>query len=126
MSAILTKKINSKKAKIAVIGLGYVGLPLAVNFAKSGYPVVGLDKDDDRVNLVNQKKSYISDIPTKELSQVVSKKKLYASTDFTLLKKSDVIIICVPTPLKRKYTPDITYIVSAVKTIRKYLKKNSM
>jgi len=126
MAVSLKQKINQKKAKIAIIGLGYVGLPLAVNFAKSGYTVCGLDMDTDRVNQVNDRKSYISDIPTAELSKAVNSGKLSASTDFSLIKEMDVMVICVPTPLKRKYTPDITYILSAVRTIRKYFKKNSL
>lgn len=126
MSAILKRKIATKKANIAVIGLGYVGLPLAVKFAKAGFSVFGLDKDKDRVGQINDKISYITDVPTREVASVVGKKKLQASTEFEGLKKCDVIIICVPTPLKRKYTPDITYILSAVKTIRKYLKRHSL
>lgn len=126
MSTQLKQKINQKKAKIGVIGLGYVGLPLAVNFAKAGYEVRGLDMDVDRVNQVNRRKSYISDIPTAQLSKVVQSGKFSASTDFSEIKDLDVLIICVPTPLKRKYTPDITYILSAVRTIRKYFKKNSL
>ena len=126
MSVLLKKKIQSKKAKIAVIGLGYVGLPLAVNFALAGYKVYGLDKDKDRVNSVNKKKSYISDIPTKELAAVVNKRKFEASTDFAILSDIDVYIVCVPTPLKRKYTPDIKYILSAVRTMCKYIKKDSL
>ena len=124
MSAVLKKKIQSKKARIAVIGLGYVGLPLAVNFAKAGFHVFGVDKDLDRVNRVNRKISYILDIPTRELARVVEAGRLSASTDFDILKTADVMIICVPTPLKRKYTPDISYIVGAVKEIRKHLHKN--
>ena len=126
MSTILKNKITTKKAKIAVIGLGYVGLPLAVNFAKKGFSVFGLDKDEDRVARVNNRESYISDIPTKELARVVKDGKLVAQTDFSILSQMDVMIICVPTPLKRKYTPDIAYILSAVKTIRKYLSKNTL
>ncbi|MGE0268872.1 MAG: nucleotide sugar dehydrogenase [Candidatus Omnitrophota bacterium] len=126
MSTQLKQKINQKKAKIGVIGLGYVGLPLAVNFAKAGYEVRGLDMDVDRVSQVNRRKSYISDIPTAQLSKVVQSGKFTASTDFSEIKDLDVLIICVPTPLKRKYTPDITYILSAVRTIRKYFKKNSL
>ncbi|MCA9408220.1 MAG: nucleotide sugar dehydrogenase [Candidatus Omnitrophica bacterium] len=126
MSNSLKKSISSNKAKIAVIGLGYVGLPLAVNFAKKGFKVFGLDKDADRVSQINKKISYISDIPTKEIVRVVNGGKFQASMDFEILKTIDVIIICVPTPLKRKYTPDITYILSAVRTIRKYLRKNTL
>jgi UDP-N-acetyl-D-glucosamine dehydrogenase len=126
MSAVLKRKIITKEAKMAVLGLGYVGLPLAVNFAKAGYHVVGIDKDVDRVKRVQQKKSYILDIPTRELEAVVRKGKLKATTDFDELKAADVILVCVPTPLKRKYTPDISYIDSAVKEIGKHLKKNSL
>lgn len=126
MSAVLRKKIQTKKAKVAVIGLGYVGLPIAVNFAKAGFNVFGLDKDEDRVRQLQEKKSYISDIPSREVADVVQKGKFSASLDFSILKTIDAIIICVPTPLKRKYTPDVTYILSAVKTIQKYMKKNTL
>ena len=126
MSTVLKRKISTKKAHIAVIGLGYVGLPLAVNFAKAGFKVFGLDMDADRVEQVNQKKSYILDIPAKDVARVVNNGRFEARTEFEVLKTIDVIIICVPTPLKRRYTPDITYIVSAIRTIRKYLKKNAL
>lgn len=126
MSTILKRKISTKKARIAVIGLGYVGLPLAVNFAKAGFKVFGLDMDSDRVDRVNKKKSYILDIPTKEVAKVVGNGRLEARTEFEVLETIDVVIICVPTPLKRRYTPNISYIVSAIRTIRKYLKKNTL
>jgi len=126
MSSILKRKISTKKARIAVIGLGYVGLPLAVNFAKAGFKVFGLDMDSDRVNQVNKKKSYILDIPTKDVARVVGNGRLEARTEFGVLETIDVVIICVPTPLKRRYTPNISYIVSAIRTIRKYLKKNTL
>ncbi len=126
MSTALKRKINSKKAKIAVLGLGYVGLPLAVNFAKKGFRVFGLDKDQDRVQHINRQESYISDIPQRELSRVVQRGLLTAGTDFSVIKDMDVLIICVPTPLKKKYTPDISYIVGAVKIIRKYLSRDTL
>ena len=126
MSNKLKQKIITKKANIAVIGLGYVGLPLAVNLAKSGFKVFGLDKDADRVEQINRKTSYILDIPSSEIARVISKGKLLAQTEFDVLKTADVILICVPTPLKRKYTPDITYILAAVKTIRQHLKKDTL
>lgn len=125
-STELRKKINGKSAKIAVIGQGYVGLPLAVNFAKVGFTVLGLDKDQDRVDQINQRKSFIVDVPSSQLSKVVRSGKFSASMDFSLLNQMDVIIICVPTPLKRKYTPDITYILSAVRTIRKNMKRHAL
>lgn len=126
MSQVLLNKIKSKKAKIAVVGLGYVGLPLAVNFAKSGYRVFGLDKDLDRVEKIKRRVSYILDVKAKEIVAVSRKKRFSAGTDFSALGEVDVVIICVPTPLKRKYTPDISYILSAVRTIKSYLKKNML
>lgn len=126
MSQTLKNKIQNKKAKIAVLGLGYVGLPLAVSFAKTGFEVSGLDMDSDRVELVQKKKTYISDVSLKDLRQVVDDGRLNASTDFARLKSADVIIICVPTPLRRKYTPDVSFIVNAVKVIDQYLKKDTL
>ena len=126
MSKILENKISSGKANIAVVGLGYVGLPLAVNFAKKGFKVFGLDKDDDRVNRINNKESYILDVPTKDVVKIIDRGNFCASTSFDVLKTMDVIIICVPTPLKSKYTPDISYIVSAVRTIKTFLKKDTL
>ncbi len=126
MSTVLKKKIDSKKAKIAVLGLGYVGLPLAVNFAKKGYSVHGLDKDQDRVEHIQNSVSYISDIPTKDVADAVRCGRLEAGMDFSVISDMDVLIICVPTPLKSKYTPDISYIVDAVRTIRRYLRKDTL
>lgn len=126
MSKALKNKIQKKKATIAVLGLGYVGLPLAVSFAKTGFQVFGLDMDTDRVERVQTKKTYIADVALKDLRQVVDSGRLIASTDFSLLKSADVIIICVPTPLRRKYTPDVSFIVNAVKIIDQYIKKDTL
>lgn len=126
MSQTLKKKIMGKRARIAVIGLGYVGLPLAVNFAKKGFQVFGLDTDRDRVHNIQKKISYILDVPSRELTDVVAGGYLSATTTFEVLRTIDCIIICVPTPLKRKYTPDITYILSAVRTICKFIKKDTL
>lgn len=126
MLNLMKKKIAANQTRIAVIGLGYVGLPLAVNFARKGFQVFGLDTDTDRVTHVNNKVSYILDVPGQELAAVVNSGRLQAQTEFDVLRTVDVIIICVPTPLKRKYTPDVTYIVSAVRTIRRFLKKNTL
>src|SRR3989338_8146967 len=126
MSLALKRKILEKKARIAVIGLGYVGLPLAVNFAKAGFKVFGVDTDTDRIEKIRQKKSYILDVPQADIVRVVQQGTFEAMTEFEILKTVDVIIICVPTPLKRKYTPDITYILSAVRSIRKYYKKATL
>ena len=126
MSILLRSKIKNKKAIIGILGLGYVGLPLAVSFAKVGFKVYGLDMDLDRVKRVQTKKNYIADVTSKELSRVVDRGHLTASTDFSLLKSADVIVICVPTPLRRKYTPDVSFIVNAVKIIDTYIKKDTL
>jgi len=123
MKSQLQKKINNKSAKVAVIGLGYVGLPLAVNFAKAGYTTFGVDKDVDRVKRLLNKENYILDVAGKDVFSVISRKKFLPGTDFSVLNQADAIIICVPTPLKSKYTPDPSFIVSAVKAIRENIKK---
>jgi len=122
----LEQKISKKKFKIAVIGLGYVGLPLAVEFAKKSIEVIGIEIDRDRLKNIANKKSYISDVSTKELRHVLGKGTFRASGDFHVLKETDVIIICVPTPLKGKYLPDITYIEQAVVSIGRHLRKGSL
>jgi UDP-N-acetyl-D-glucosamine dehydrogenase len=124
VSSILKNKINSKKAKIAVMGLGYVGLPLAVNFAKAGYKVMGVDKDADRVSRIQNKQNYILDISDSDLKKVVNNGRLSSTVDFEVLRDMDIILVCVPTPLKRKYTPDVSYILGAVRMMRKHIKKN--
>lgn len=126
MSQKLKNKINNKQARVAVIGLGYVGLPLAVAFAQKGFNVLGIDTDTRRVERILNLKSYITDVPSAVISRIIRRKVFSASTDFKLLAKVDVVIICVPTPLKRKYTPDISYIVGAVKSIAKYLHKDML
>lgn len=122
----LKQRIQNRKARIAVLGLGYVGLPLAVNFARVGFPVCGVDCDEDRVNRVTAMQSYIADIPSQQLAEVVTAGTLTATTDFSVLADMDVVVICVPTPLKRRYTPDVSYITSAVQLLRRYLKKGAL
>jgi len=117
------RKVYRKEIKIAVVGLGYVGLPLAIEFAKKGFSVVGLELDKNRLKHIKEKESYITDIPTKELRRVLAKKKFKATGDFGALKNADVVLICVPTPLKRKYHPNISYIEQAVRSISKNIKK---
>lgn len=126
MSVKLKNKINNKQARVAVIGLGYVGLPLALAFAEKGFKVVGIDTSVERVGRIASLKSYITDVPSTLIAKLVLKKAFQASTNFDLLSESDVVIICVPTPLKRKYTPDISYIVSAVKSVAKHLHKDML
>ncbi|MDD2752749.1 MAG: NAD(P)-binding domain-containing protein, partial [Candidatus Omnitrophica bacterium] len=120
------KRITKKKFTIAVVGLGYVGLPLAIEFARKGVDVHGLDVDAHRINRLKKKESYITDITDKELREVLALGHLSYSSDFGVLKTADVTIICVPTPLKRKYHPNISYIRQAVKSISQNLKKASL
>jgi UDP-N-acetyl-D-glucosamine dehydrogenase len=118
--------ILQKKAKVAVIGLGYVGLPVASEIAKSGYKVFGIDIKKERVNLVNQGKSYIADVNSRELKKLVNSKKLKAFNNHRYLKNSDIVLICVPTPLDKNKVPDISYIKSTTKEIAKYLHKDQL
>jgi len=122
----LKSKINNKQAKISVIGLGYVGLPLAIEFAKAGFTVFGIDKDKDRIDKINKLIPYILDIPIEEIKGVLKKNKFIPNTKFNILGISDVAIICVPTPLKRKYQPNISYIIDAAKEIKKYLRRGQL
>lgn len=120
------KKVRNKKIRIAVVGLGYVGLPLALEFAKSGFKVSGIEIDRDRLAHLERKKSYITDVSDRELRKALASGRFKAASDFHLLREVDCVIICVPTPLKRKYHPNISYIRQAVKSISKNLKKQSL
>ncbi|MCP4704338.1 MAG: nucleotide sugar dehydrogenase [candidate division Zixibacteria bacterium] len=122
----LLKKIKNRKAKVGIIGLGYVGLPLAVEYAEEGFNVIGLDIAKDKVKMVNSAKSYIDDIPNERLKDLVKSGRLKATFDPASIKKMDTISICVPTPLSKTKDPDISYILSAVEWIKKYLKKEML
>lgn len=126
MHAQLEQKIKNKSANIAVMGLGYVGLPLAVEFAKCGYIVFGIDNDKDRVQKVKKGIPYILDIPIEQINKLVRVKTLNPTSNYSKLSEADVVIICVPTPLKRKTQPNINYIKSAVKKIKDHLKKGQL
>jgi len=106
----LEKKLKERKARIAVIGLGYVGLPLAVEQGKAGFTVIGIERKKERVDMVNQGKNYIPDVVDSELEQVVKEGKLRATEHFKVVSEVDVICICVPTPLTRNREPNIQYI----------------
>ena len=120
------RRIRKKKIKIAVVGLGYVGLPLACEFAKKGFSVFGIDLDRDRLRLLKMKKSYITDLSSQSLRKVIQRGRFIPSRDFSILKDIDVVFVCVPTPLKRRYQPDISYIISAIKSIAKNFKPGSL
>ncbi len=115
--ARLVASINSHDARVAIIGLGYVGLPLAVVFAEAGYHVVGIDVDAPRVEALNAGESYIEDIPVERLKPLVQEGLLTATNDFAELSRCDAVSICVPTPLRKTGEPDISYIISAANNI---------
>jgi UDP-N-acetyl-D-glucosamine dehydrogenase len=117
----LKRKIVSRKAHVAVIGLGYVGLPLAVEFAKSGFKVTGIDTEISKVNSIRAGVSYVQDVPTAELQEVVRAGLMSATQDFSCLRDADCVSICVPTPLRKTRDPDVSSIVSAAGEIAKYL-----
>src|SRR4030042_6187068 len=99
------QRIRKKNIKIAVVGLGYVGLPLALEFSRRGIKVLGVEVDGDRLKQLMSRKSYISDTCDKEIREAFASGRFAATGDFSAVKQADVIIICVPTPLKRKYHP---------------------
>jgi UDP-N-acetyl-D-glucosamine dehydrogenase len=118
---LLQNKIQNRTAKIGILGLGYVGLPLACEFAKAGFPVTGFEVDDRKVTALTKGQSYIEDIPEQELRPLVHNKMLTATTDFSQLRKMDVTIICVPTPLRKTKDPDISFIAESTKAIAQHL-----
>jgi len=117
----LREKIRNRSARTGVVGLGYVGLPLAVELGKSGFHATGIDLDTRKVDLVNKGQSYIPDVPTSDVQALHAAGKLDATADFAVVKDLDTINICVPTPLRKTKDPDMSYIVSAVEGIAKYL-----
>lgn len=117
----LKEKIRDRTAKVCVVGLGYVGLPFAVEKAKVGFPVLGIEQNPQRVDLVNQGQSYISDVAPQSLQGVIQSGNLTATTDFSLVAKMDAIVICVPTPLTKNLTPDLSYVESVTQKIAEYL-----
>ncbi|MBK6282699.1 MAG: nucleotide sugar dehydrogenase [Draconibacterium sp.] len=118
----ILKKISENTEIVGIIGLGYVGLPLAVNFAEAGVKVIGFDKSEAKVNKINSGENYIKDIRDAVLREVVDRVTLEATSDFTKIKNCDALIICVPTPLDKFRKPDMSYIESACEAIGKYMK----
>lgn len=123
---ILLNKIQNKSATVAVIGLGYVGLPLAVEKAKAGYKTTGFDIQNEKVNMVNRGENYIGDVVDNELKSIVENGMLSATTDFSIVGDADFVAICVPTPLDEYQQPDISYVKASAEAIAKYLKKGSI
>lgn len=122
----LLDKINNKSAVVGIIGLGYVGLPLGLEFAHKGFNVIGFDIDSRKIPLLEKGKTYIKHIKEERIKEAVNSGKFLATSDFSKLPKVDAIIICVPTPLNEHREPDMTYIVSTAEVVKKYLRKGQL
>lgn len=117
----LRKKLENRTAQVAILGLGYVGLPLAVVFAEAGYTVTGIDPDRRKVDTIQRGESHIQDIPTEQVAKLVQAGKLKATSDFSAIQQADAVSICVPTPLRKTGDPDLSYILSATNELAKYV-----
>ncbi len=126
MKTKILEKIEQRKITAGVIGLGYVGLPLAVEKAKAGFRTVGFDVQPSKVDMVNKGHNYIGDVVDSDLKYLVQKKMLSATNDFTFIKDMDFIAICVPTPLDVHQEPDIRYVRDSARSISRYLKKGTI
>lgn len=126
MKNVLLNKIKNRDIKVGVVGLGYVGLPLAVEKAKAGFETIGFDIQKTKVNLVNEGDNYIGDVVDDDLKQIVKSGMLKATNDFSFVKDVDFIAICVPTPLDTHQQPDISYVKSSAEEIAKYMTKGTM
>lgn len=123
---LLKDKISNKTAKVVIVGLGYVGLPLAVNFGKKGYFVYGYDIDPGRIAKLHKGEKFIVDVNPKDVLALIRNRKFFPATQEKVIHEADVIIICVPTPLKKVKLPDISYVVKASKIIKKHLRKGQL
>lgn len=126
MSSTLITKLNSKHACIGIIGLGYVGLPLALRYLEAGYPVLGLDVDQSKVDQLSVGKSYIKHISVAPIYEAVQAGRFAASTDFSRAAEADALILCVPTPLDRHREPDLSYVIASLEEILPYLRRNQV
>jgi len=118
--------ISAKRAHIGVVGLGYVGLPLLAEFARSGYQATGFEVDENKAAQINAGDSYIGDVAASLVKELVENKRLRATTDFDHLKDCDAVIICVPTPLRKTKEPDVSYILAAAEEIKKRLHRGQL
>lgn len=126
MKDYLLKRVKNREIVVGVVGLGYVGLPLAVEKAKAGFKTIGFDVQSEKVDMVNRGYNYIGDVVDSELAQIVCAGQLSATTDFSFIREVDFVAICVPTPLDSHQQPDISYVETSTKAIAKYLTKNTM
>ena len=126
MSDSLIARINERSVTVAVVGLGYVGLPLAVATAKAGFRTIGLDINTHRVHATNAGKSQIKDVPSDTLTQLVNEQMLRATDEFASLRECDAVLICVPTPLNKTKDPDLSYVVQALQDIKEHLQPQQL
>ena len=126
LASDLKSKLQNKTARIGILGLGYVGLPLAVVFADAGFTVVGIDPVAEKVDLLNKGESYILDVPTETVARLVKAGKLQATTDYAALDTLDAVSICVPTPLRKTGDPDLSYIISAAEGLAPHLHRGQV
>ncbi|MFN7621804.1 MAG: nucleotide sugar dehydrogenase, partial [Acidobacteriota bacterium] len=122
----LLARIANREARVGVIGLGYVGLPLVVEFAHGGFKSTGFEVDTRKAEAINRGESYIPDVPGAHVAELVMKGNLGATTDFTRLAEQDIVIICVPTPLRKTKDPDVSYILAAADRIKATLKRGQL
>jgi len=125
-AAQLASRIEDRSARLAVIGLGYVGLPLAVEFGKAGFHIAGIDLDRNKVASLRKGRSYVQDVATADVRNLIRNGKMVATTDFSVLKKADTVNICVPTPLSKMRDPDVSYIVAAAQEVARYLHRGML
>src|SRR5712691_8768582 len=122
----LSRRIENRSAHLAVIGLGYVGLPLAVELAEAGFRVTGIDLDQRRVAALCAGRSYIQDVSTSDVKVLARSGRLTATSDFSVLKKVDAVNVCVPTPLSKHRDPDVSHIVAAAQQVARYLHRGML
>lgn len=123
---ILSSKIKNNKAIVGIIGLGYVGLPRAIQFCEKKIKVIGFDNDHTKIEKIKNKKSYLTDVKNSTLKKKIIRQNLKVTNDFSYIRKVDIIIICLPTPLKKNLTPDLSYIKNTFNNIKKYLLPNQL
>ena len=123
---MLLDKIHTRNATVGIIGLGYVGLPLAIQFVKSGFTVTGFDLDEEKIKYLREGKSYIKHISAEHIKTLKDSGSFKATTNFAGLKDTDCIIICVPTPLTKQREPDLSYVLNTARTIAKHLRKEQL
>ena len=125
-AGVLASRIESRSARLGVIGLGYVGLPLAVEFGKAGFEVEAIDIDRGRVGELAKGRSYVQDVPSAEVKALVQSGRLRPTTDFDVLKKVDSVNICVPTPLSKQRDPDVSYIIAAAREVARHVHRGML